>query len=123
MTPFEVATSILPSGADSEEMSGSASVLSRTKRTGAFPPPDDVRPRPKATSMQPFSSVSFANSSHEEQRHAWTQRRFTIEVHEWSGSVSSTQKSPSPQSAGIFSLQDFPPPGTGPSGIVIALSL
>ena len=54
MTPFEDETSMRPSGADSDEMSGRSSVLSRTNLTGALPPPEDVRPRPKVTSMQPF---------------------------------------------------------------------
>ena len=123
ITPFEVETSIRPSGADSEEMLGRTSVRSSTNLTGAFPPPELVRPSPKVTSMQPFSRTSFANSSHEEHGHAWTQRRFTIEAHEWSGSASSTQKSPSAQSSGILSLHEFPLPGTGPSGMVIDMSL
>ena len=112
ITPFEVETSIRPSGADSEEMSGRSSVRSSTNLTGALPPPELVRPSPKATSMQPFFGSLSPNVPHDEQGHPFTCSFLTTDVQECSGSVSSILNSPSPQFSGISMYHSLSEPAS-----------
>ena len=125
MTPLEVDTSMVPSGAETEVNSGREPVSCSTNRTGALAPPDDVRPSPNETSMHPLARTTFENSSHEEHAHPRTEYVFRSEVQECSRSTSSTVKLPTQQSSGIFSVHVFgeSAEGTRPNGNVMAQDL
>ena len=123
MTPPDFTTSMRPSGADCEETSGSSSVRSRAKRTGAFAPPDGVRPSPSETSTHPPLGSHFPSVPHDEHGHDFTWSSFTTDVHECSGSASSTQNWPSPQFAGILMLHSLSAPHGSMSAVETVIGL